>query len=99
MQQLTHTTTEDPSTNVHGNQQNIYDINIQRQELYKGMLIANTLKGKLNSNQMTNASWLVTTIKEILKTPIQKSENPISLFRRKHEAAVRNRKILAEIKR
>ena len=28
IQQLTHTPTENPSTNVHGNQQNIYDINI-----------------------------------------------------------------------
>ena len=79
MQQLTHTPTENPSTNVHGNQQNIYDINIQRQELYKGMLIANTLKGKPKSQQKTNASWLVTTIKAILKTPFQKSEKPIFL--------------------
>ena len=70
MQQLTHTPTENPSTNVHGNKQNIYDINIQRQELDKGMLIANNLKGKLNSQQTTNASWIVTTIKAIPKTPI-----------------------------
>ena len=35
MQQLTHTPTENPSTNVDGNQQNMYDINIQRQELEK----------------------------------------------------------------
>ena len=33
MQQLTHTPIENPSTDVHVNQQNIYDINIQRQEL------------------------------------------------------------------
>ena len=33
MQQLTHTPTENPSTKLHGNQQNIYDINIQCQEL------------------------------------------------------------------
>ena len=44
MQQLIHTPTENPSTNVHGNQQIIYDVNIQRQELDKGVLIANTLK-------------------------------------------------------
>ena len=31
MQQLTHTTTENTSTNVHGNQQNVSDINIQCQ--------------------------------------------------------------------
>ena len=53
MQQLTHTPTENPSTNVLGNQQNVYDINIQRQELDKGMLIANTLKGNLYSQQST----------------------------------------------
>ena len=55
MQQLTHTPTENPSTNIHGNQQSIYDINIQRRELDKGMLISNTLKGKLTRKQSTNA--------------------------------------------
>ena len=39
MQQLTQTPIEDPSTNIHGNQQNIYDINIHHQELNKGMFI------------------------------------------------------------
>ena len=33
-----------------------------------------------------------------LKTPIQKSENPIFSFRRTHEAAVRNSKVLAAFK-
>ena len=54
------------------------------------MLIANTLKFKLNSQQYTNASWLVTTIKSTLKPPIQKVEKPIFSFKRTHEAAVRN---------
>ena len=36
MQQLTHTQTENPSKDLHGNQQNIYYINIQRQEIDKG---------------------------------------------------------------
>ena len=49
MQQVTQTLTENSSTNIHGNQQNIYDINIQRQELQKDMLIANTRKDKLKS--------------------------------------------------
>ena len=62
------------------------------------MLIENTIKGKLNSQQKTNTSWLVKKSKAILKTPTQKSENPIFLFRRKHEAAVRNSKILAAFK-
>ena len=69
MQELTYTPTENPSTNVHGNQQSIYDINNHRQELDKVMLIPNTLQGQLKSQQTTNASWLVTTIKAILKTP------------------------------
>ena len=43
MQQLTHTPTENPSTSLNGNQQNIYEINIQRQELDKGMLKGKTL--------------------------------------------------------
>ena len=98
MKQLIHTPTENPSRNIHGNQQKIYDINIQRQELNKGMLIENTLKVKLNSQQKTNTSWLVTTIKAILKTPIQKFENYIFSFRRKPEAVVRNSKILAAFK-
>ena len=59
---------------------------------------SNTLRGKQKSQQKTNASWLVTTIKEILKIPIQKFEKPIFLFRRTHEAAVRNSKILAVFK-
>ena len=62
------------------------------------MLIANTLKGKLNSQQFTNASWLVTTIKTTLKIPIQKFGNPIFSFKRAHEAAVRNSKIMAAFK-
>ena len=41
---------------------------------------------------------MVTTIKAILKTPIQKFEKPIFSFRRTHEAAVSNRKILAAFK-
>ena len=77
MQQLTHTPIENTSTNIHGYQKNIYDINIQCQELNKCILIANTLKGNLNSKQETNISWLVATTKAILKTPIQKSKNPI----------------------
>ena len=98
MQKLTHTPTENPSTNVHGNQQSIYDINIQSQELDKGMTISNKLKEKLNSKHSSNASWLVTTIKAILKTPIQKFEKPIFLFMKTHKAAVRNIKILTEFK-
>ena len=62
------------------------------------MLIENTLKGKLNIQQTTNVLWLVTKIKVIPKMPIQKSEKPIFLFRRTHEAAVINRKILAAFK-
>ena len=62
------------------------------------MLTSNTLKGKMNIQHMTNLSWLVTNIKAILKTPIHKFENPIFLFRRTYEAAVRNRKILAALR-
>ena len=62
------------------------------------MLIENTLKCNLNSQQKKNASWIVTTTKAILKTPIQKFDNPIFSFRKTHEAAVRNRKILAALK-
>ena len=62
------------------------------------MLIANTLKGKLNSQKYKNASWLVTTIKATLKTPIHKFEKPIFSFKRTHEAAVRNSKTFAAFK-
>ena len=49
MQQLTHIPKENISTKIHENKPNIYDINIQRQELNKGTNIENTLKGKLSS--------------------------------------------------
>ena len=98
MKTLTYTPTYNPSTNVHGNQQSISDINNQRIELEKGMLIANTLKVKLNSQKSTHASWIVTTTKATLKILIQKLEKPIFSFKKKHEAAVRNRKILAAFK-
>ena len=52
----------------------------------------------MNSQQSKNASWLVTTIKATLKTPIHKSEKLILSFRRTHEAGVRNSKILAAFK-
>ena len=64
----------------------------------KGILISNTLKGKLNSQQSTNESWLVTTIKSTLKITIQKFGKPIFSFKRTHEAAVRNIKILPAFK-
>ena len=98
MKTLTYNPTDNPITNVHGNQQIISDINTQHIELEKGMTIADTLKGKFNSQQSTNASWLVTTIKATLKIPIQKSEKPIFSFKRTHVAAFRNSKILAEFK-
>ena len=98
MKTLTYKPTDNPSTNIHGNQKSISDINTQHIEIDKGMLIANTLKGKLNSQQSTRASWLVTTIKATLKIPIQKFEKPIFSFKITHEAAVRNSKIIAAFK-
>ena len=62
------------------------------------MLITSTLKGKLNSQQSKNASWLVTTIKSTMKISIQKFGNPIFSFNRAHEAAVRDIKIMAAFK-
>ena len=56
MKTLTYNPTENPSTNVHGNQQIISYINTQRLELDKGTLIANTLKSKFNSQHSTNES-------------------------------------------
>ena len=98
MKTLTYTPTDNKSTNLQGNQQSISDINTHCKELEKGMLIANTLNGKLDSQQSTNASWIVTTIKATPKIPIQKFEKPIFSFKRTHEAAVRNIKILAALK-
>ena len=95
MKTITYTPAYNPSTNVHVNQQSMYDINTHRKELDKGMLTANTLKGNLNNQQWTNASWIVTTIKATLKTPIKKLEKLIFLFRITHEPEFRNRKILA----
>ena len=77
MKTLTYTPTDNKSTNVHVNQHIISDINTYRKELDKGILIANTLKGKLNNKQLTNASWLVPKIKATLKILIKKFEKPI----------------------
>ena len=58
---ITHTTTHTHS-NIKSKYKrtwkstNIYDIITQRQELDKEMLIENTPKGKLNSQQLTNTS-------------------------------------------
>ena len=62
------------------------------------MLTENNLKVNLNSQQLSNVSWLVTMIKATLKTPIQKFKQPILSFRRTHAAAVRNSKILVALK-
>ena len=78
MQQLTHTPTENTITNIHGNQQNIYNINMKRQEVNRWMLIESTLKGKLISQHKTIKPWLVKTIKAIMKAPIKKLEIPFS---------------------
>ena len=56
MKKITYNPTDNPSRNVHGNKQIISDINTQRIELDKEILIANTLKGKLNIQLSTNAS-------------------------------------------
>ena len=98
MKKLTYNPIDNSSTNIHGNQQSISDINNQRIELDKGMLISNTLKGKLNSQQSTNASWIVTKIKATLKIPIQKFEKPIFSLKNTHKAEVRNSKTLAAFK-
>ena len=49
---------------------------------------------------MSAHSVLINTINNaIMKTPVQKFENPIFLLRRTHKAAVRDSKILAAITR
>ena len=98
MKTLTYNPTYNPSTIIHGKQQSISDINTQRIELDKGILISDILKGKLNSQQSTNASWIVTMIKSTLKISIHKFESTIFSFKRTDEAAVRNIKILAAFK-
>ena len=55
------------------------------------------LKVNLNRQHKTNISWLVITIKEILKTPIKILDKPIFLFKRTNEAAARSSKIFAAL--
>ena len=74
----------------------MYDVNIQIQELNKGMYISDTLKGKLSRQQKTNTLWLVRTNKGILKTRTHKLEKPIFLFKITNEAAVRNSKTITK---
>ena len=61
------------------------------------MHIEDILKVKLNKQHNTTTSWLVTTIKEILKTPIQKLDKTIFLFKRTNKTAASNIKILAAL--
>ena len=49
MQQLTRTPAENASKTIPVYQKNIYDMNIQHQELKKWMQIENTPKGNLSS--------------------------------------------------
>ena len=55
------------------NQKNTYDINIQCQELNKGMNIEDILKVNLDSKQNTNTSWLVKTITEETNSKIRQN--------------------------
>ena len=61
------------------------------------MRIVNILKGNISSQQKKNTPWLVTTTKEILKTPIHKLDKLIFLFKRTNKVAARNRKILGAL--
>ena len=85
------TTSENPT--------DIYDTDIQSQELEKGIHLANIFKGSINRKQKTKTSWLVITIKQILKIPIQKLDKPIFSFKRTNNAAARNSKLLAAFNR
>ena len=58
------------------NQTEFYDTYIQRQGLEEGMYLVNILKVEINRQKKTNTSWLVTTTKEIMKSPIQKLNKP-----------------------
>ena len=57
MKKITYTPTENSSTSVHGNQQNIYDINTQRKELDKGMLSEHSYLFKLSIMIIVGAQW------------------------------------------
>ena len=48
-----------------------------------------------STKKKKKTSWLVTTIKQILKIPIQKFDIPVFSFKRTNKAAARNRKLLA----
>ena len=73
IKKLTHIPTENPITNIHRNQQNICDIHIQLQELNKGMLIENTLKGK--AEQSTEDEHIVASNKSKSNNEYANSEN------------------------
>ena len=83
-----------PSNTTSENPTKIHDTDIQRQELEKGTYLSKILKVNLNKQKNANTSWLVTTIKELLKTPIQKLDKPILLFKRTNDASSMSSKVL-----
>ena len=60
------------------------------------MYLSNIIKGNIDRQQNTNTSWLATTIKEIMKTPIKIMDKRIFSFKRTNKAASSNIKILAK---
>ena len=71
----------------------------QRQHFLKGYYSYRLVALSWGLPSSSHGVWINTINTAILKTPVQKFEKAIFLFRRTHEAAVRENKILAAIKR
>ena len=69
-------------------------MDIQRQYLDKGRQMSEILRSKLDQTQNSNATWIETTIKRPIITPVNKFGPPIFSFKRKQEASCQNRQIL-----
>ena len=68
---------------------------IQLQALDKGRQMETVLKGKLDQKQNFQASWLVTTIKKIIRKPVKELGLPVFSFKRTQETVFHDRNILA----
>ena len=68
----------------------------QCQALDKGRQMGAILKGTLDQKQNSHASWLATTIKNIIKKPVKELCIPVLSFKRTHKSALQKRNILAD---
>ena len=70
------------------------NIQIQQNDLEIGIAMAKNLRGKINKNQKSQKSWLVTTIKNLLRRPIKDPIPPVFSLKQTQSSAQQKSNIL-----